>query len=121
MFEYIDYGNLVAFIVLFIMIYALRQKAKRYNNNTKLDTIIISAIAMMIVYVFFEGYEIKNLNTKNIKYFKSEEILHCIEKGSKYRVSIKNGWHIDENYFYKDSLMIRADRCKIKVNHKKEI
>jgi len=34
------------------------------------------------------------------------------EDSNKYSVSSKDGWRRDKNYFTKDSLLIRADRCE---------
>jgi len=46
-------------------------------------------------------------------YFSNGEQLICEGNDSnKYSVSSKEGWSRDKNYFKKESLMIRADRCK---------
>jgi len=50
---------------------------------------------------------------ENLMRFTNGKSLMCEgEDSNKYSVSSKNGWSRDKNYFTKDPLLIRADRCE---------
>ena len=68
-------------------------------------------IWVLPVFVIIDANSNEKLVYKNIDSFTDNHVLYCKEQGSKYRISIKDGWAIDKNAFYKDSLMIRADKC----------
>jgi uncharacterized membrane protein len=108
---YIDYGYLIAFMFLFGSMYYIKRKSKQLNSKLIFDNLILSSLGFMILFIIYEGYSFYELAKKNVKEFNDEKIFYCTEKNSKYRISSKTGWKIDGDYFYRDSLMIRADRC----------
>ena len=114
MLEYLNYGYLLSFIFLFAALYYLRVQSKKLNNNLKVDYIMLSVLGFMILYSIYEASSYEELAKKNIQQFSDAKILYCKEIDSRYRISIKNDWQIDKNYFYKDSIMIRADKCRVK-------
>ena len=60
-------------------------------------------------WVLFDINEI--LHYENINKINVGKSLKCRDNNSLYLVSKKNAWLVDDIYFTKDSLLIRADRC----------
>jgi len=109
MFEYMNYGALFVLSVIFII--PLLFEKTRDPLVTTLGLISIALLLMDADYSYSAAKE-------NRAYFKEERTLKCFSGGglysdaNRYRVSKKNGWSLEGDYFIKDSLMIRANRCK---------
>jgi len=79
----------------------------------------VKYLALMIAILYFlHSYEKYSETKENKEFFKNEKLLKCFSGGglyseaNKYRVSKKNGWSLEGDYFTKDSLMIRANKCE---------
>lgn len=84
-------------------------------------------IVLLVIATFYDTYDHYTRATNNMKHFKSNHTLKCHSGGgmysssNTYRVSAKNAWELDANYFIKDSLMIRANNCEmLYLNYSKE-
>jgi len=75
-------------------------------------------VLMIAIFYFLHSYEKYSETKENKEFFKNEKLLKCFSGGglysesNKYRVSKKNGWSLEGDYFTKDSLMIRANKCE---------
>ena len=76
---------------------------------------------MLALVVFLMGIDANNKYNsaqKSMSLFKKEYELKCrVTAGphsspSIYKVSINNGWEIDNKYFLKDSMAIRVEECE---------
>ncbi len=107
MFEYFNVG---AFIVTILVSLPLLSKDGR-------PFLVLSAI--MILLLFYSAYDSNSDVNNNIKSFQESKTLTCSSggglyaKSNKYSVSKKEGWTLQKNYFKKESLLIRADQCKL--------
>jgi len=79
----------------------------------------VKYLALMIAILYFlYSYEKYSETKENKEFFKNEKLLKCFSGGglyseaNRYRVSKKNGWNLEGDYFIKDSLMIRANKCE---------
>jgi len=81
-----------------------------FKNIRKALTIYFS---ILLLFSMGSLYYMKSVAQENIQSFKKANELKCTQADSEYRVSIDEKWIIDKNYFIKDSLMIRADKCEI--------
>jgi len=113
MLEYVDI-ELVKSSILLIIILCVINMSSTDKGDREFRLNSFSKIMMLIITltIFYDAYTTEESVYKNINSFKKNHLLYCKEQGSKYHVSIKDGWVVDKNYFYKDSLMIRADRCE---------
>ena len=110
MFDYMNTGMIVVMaiitITLFIFIIISDKDSSEIN------------IVIFIVWIGFESYSVFSTNrtaNNNIQHFKANKAIQC-NSGfhNTYKVSLKNNWKLDGNYFIKDSLMIRAEKCEVK-------
>jgi len=75
-------------------------------------------VLMIAIFYFLHSYEKYSETKENKEFFKNEKLLKCFSGGglynesNRYRVSKKNGWSLEGDYFTKDSLMIRANKCE---------
>ena len=81
------------------------------KNNKKFYWLLF--IGILIVIPFINAKFSMSKAEQNIQNFKGIKVLRCIKKDSRYRVSKIDGWEVDDLYFVKDSLMIRADICDV--------
>lgn len=115
MFEYINTEFMKALMLLFFSLLFARFsffEKKESKHGFKIFSGIL--IVLFISLAVGDAYHSKSLATKNIDHFKRGKILYCQDNDFKYRISQDERWLIDKNYFYKDSLMIRADKCSAK-------
>jgi len=62
---------------------------------------------------FIDANNSQTTAKENLMHFTNGKSLMCEgEDSNKYSVSSKSGWSRDKNYFQKDSLLIRADKCE---------
>ncbi len=75
-------------------------------------------VLMIAIFYFLHSYEKYSETKENKEFFKNEKLLKCFSGGglyseaNRYRVSKKNGWSLEGDYFIKESLMIRANKCE---------
>ena len=110
MFEFIDMqiviavGLLVGLLLINIPKHNKEDKEKRGVNKL----ILLGLISIPVLAAITDNRDAQ----ANLERFKSGVALTCNTHGSKYLVSQKENWDISDNYFKKESLIIRADRCK---------
>lgn len=75
----------------------------RWGRITLLLAIFIPFIAALVQ----ENKAIDNINS-----FTDGRNLLCRVDNFQYRVSKEDGWRVDNIYFFKESLLLRADNCK---------
>ena len=108
MFEYIDVELVKAITLLmfsFLLYYASDDK-----KNRSLSIPLFFAVMVFFIATYFT----KETAQTNKRLFLDEKALICKDRLSDYLVSKENGYRLDDNFFIKDTLMIRADRCEIK-------
>lgn len=93
--------NVFAIVALLLLINTAKNPKKAFVIYFSILLIInIAVLAMQ-----------KSSASQNIQYFKDERELVCNEVDPLYRVHISNGWKVSTQFFLKDSLLIRADKC----------
>ena len=113
MFEYLNPGFIImALLVIvpgsFTLIIISKNKKKETERKViKTFMMIVSIVPIWHAYYTYQTAE------DNIGYFKQNKELHCASLTSSYKVSKNDNWQLDKNYFVKDSLMIKANHCKI--------
>jgi len=128
MIEYIDLELIKALFMFSLVLVVItgasfstpkRKKSKQLQSSKKSTAKYYwFAYVLFIATVIFLQADSSMMQAKeNIKNFRGAKVLCCTtqngrDSSSKYRVSIKDGWEVDERYFIKDSLMIRADKCE---------
>ncbi len=106
MFEYINRETVGIFILGFTNIGFLKAIRKSAINWD------LRAYAIFLVFfAIYSVYDAKSCVENNIKSLKDGARLKCSIDKNQYLVSMKEGWRVDKNYFVKDSLLIRADKC----------
>ena len=108
MFEYLDLEIIAASVLLALSIGTLRATRKS-NINWDLRFALLFAISLPLFYMYDANITVLN----NIQSVKNGSKLRCEAGDNNYIVSIKDGWEIDKNYFLKESLLIRADKCEL--------
>jgi len=107
MFEYFNVGAFLMFILISVPMLFAREKY----------LLVLSGLLMLLL--FYNAYSTYNDVKNNIRYFKDNNNLICFSGGglytsaNKYSVSKQEGWHRQKNYFKKESLLIRADKCEL--------
>ena len=107
MFEYINSGMLIVIIIVTFMLimFVLLEKGSRVGN--------IFILLLWLTGSFYLIYDSYTTANSNIQSFKNNKVLQCTNGfNTTYRVSLKNNWELDKNYFIKDSLLIRAEKCE---------
>ena len=114
MFEYLNYGALGAlgFMIFIIFVANLVSEKKMFIGSYILLFICIGLL-------FLEAYDKHTTALTNISDFKNKNVaLKCISGGGlytsadTYRVSLDDGWKVDKDYFIKESLAVRANKCE---------
>ena len=101
----------VGLITLFALLIALLVSYKDKDGKTA-RKVITTFILISIIMPTSQAYYTQQTAQENMQHFKQDKVLQCTSLSS-YKVSKEDGWELDKNYFIKDSLMIRADHCKI--------
>ena len=107
MFEYLDKEIIVASMFLIVLIGLLKGIGKN-STNWYLRILFLFAISLP----FIQIYDLDTTASENIQSLREGATLKCTLRDNSYRISTKDGWGIDKNYFAKDSLLIRADKCE---------
>ena len=88
-----------------------RDKELDTTAGVKLFFIFVALVFISLPFIAADSYQTTAKN--NLMRFTNGKSLICGGQDSnKYSVSSKSGWGRDKNYFQKDSLLIRADRCE---------
>ncbi len=109
MFEYMNNGALFVLSVVFII--------PLFFEKTR-DPFVTTLGVICIALLFMDAHDSYSTAQENKTYFKRGTALKCLSGGglyseaNRYRVSKKNGWSLEGDYFTKDSLMIRANKCE---------
>ena len=121
MLEFISVDTVKGLVILFLTILMLMfsimsgSKSDKYEKSASRGEKIIFNIFVLglVLMPFVEAYNLQQDVTLNQQHFKSNSSFICKAKDNNdYKVSKKNLWSIDDIYFTKDSLLIRADKCE---------
>ena len=112
MLEYINYSALILLIIILIGVMLLNKFDK------KRDKFLYILIIISIVLLFLDANnEYKNAK-ENIRAYNIDIPLKCSSGGGlfsssdKYRVLKEDGWSLQRDYFIKETLMIRTNKCE---------
>ena len=106
-YEYIDTSLLTATIMSLLLIPIIGSK----KNGT--DALLKIFVLLLIAINIFAPFDAQSTAEENIKAFNTHVSIKCKSNEDSYLVSLKNGWSTKKNFFIKESLMIRADRCEL--------
>ena len=107
MFENLITGAIV--VGLIILFYQLFKHEKYF----------LALFGLLIVTKLYGDYATICDAKENIEYFKAGKSFICSSGGglytsaNKYSVSEEEEWSIQKDYFKKDSILIRADKCEL--------
>ncbi|MDF1879048.1 hypothetical protein JHD46_05265 [Sulfurimonas sp. SAG-AH-194-C20] len=114
MFEFMDQKLIIA-TVMFLFVYGLldlaNQGGKKDSSKNKkhsLGLMYLVIIAMPFISASCSMQDAK----ESISKFKHDVTLKCFIDEFDYVVSKEEGWSLRANYFTKDSLLIRCDKCE---------
>ena len=105
--DYIDQEIIVLFILLTLLT-GLFRSTRKSSINWDLRFLLLFAISLPFLLVYYQN----SIGLENIQSIKNGNKLKCIAGLNSYRVSTQDGWSIDKNYFVKESVLIRADKCE---------
>lgn len=123
MFDYLNNGfNIITIIFIVLLALSLEKWSDIKNEQTLIGMIII-----LILINLYSAYSSQIDAKKNIILFKNGVEFTCKPDLSRstlklkgdsddFRVSLKNGWGADEDYFVKNPFLIRADKCTLVKN-----
>ena len=124
MFEYINIGFIVlSGILLFMLILLLILRiGESTDRNTKVNKTSISWITFFIFVSIsiplLDSYITKTSIEENIQEFNKLDELRCTSGFNAYLVSRNSNWKLKNDYFIKNDLLIRSDKCQIINEHK---
>jgi len=109
MFEFINYGILLLSIGLVALSYMMLQVDKRVGLTT--NTILkINIVFLILVNIYLPYNSLKNAEINKFA-FNNGDNLQCIVNNNMLGVSKERNWSIDNNYFYKDDLVVKINLC----------
>lgn len=109
MFEYIDFEIVKAVVFLIATLYLLLASTRRKSSVAKYYHF---TALLAISSIFIIAYMSEQESIHNIRVFNQGARLECNTNNNLYRVSKQDAWEIERNYFIKESLMVRADKCE---------
>ena len=116
MFEYINPGfYIISGIILFLMLILFMfeiSSAKSEKRKIKISMFAIFTTLFVIIAPLYVSMDTKSSIKENLRYFNNGITLECSTLATDYLVSKTNGWEQHRDGFVKDSLLIRADKCK---------
>lgn len=112
-FEYMDRNLVTASVLSLLMLLMINASFFKPKEKIKINIFLKIIIVVILLIPILEGYNLSNDAKSNIHYFQTAKTLTCKNLSGKYQISQINGWKVHRNYFIKDSLMIRADKCEI--------
>lgn len=118
MLDFFSGESLKAVILLLIaasLLYASISSHTRGKKRERLKRYFLLFALLLLTLPFIEAYIAQSDVKSNQTSFTNGASFICKEsKDKSYSVSKKELWSIKEIYFSKDSLLIRADRCKLR-------
>ena len=92
-------------------LFALWLLGNSISKKRSMKLFNISIVLLFIAINIYAPWSSEQDAVTNIADFQKGSVFTCTNAASKYRVSKKDNWEVDMNYFVKESLMIRADQC----------
>jgi cytochrome b subunit of formate dehydrogenase len=115
MFDYINIGFMflsgIILFMAFILFLIQIGKSVEANIPYKVNKFMIVAILFAIGAPLYNGYNTKAKIEGNIKYFNKNIQLECFSGFALHLVSVKSNWKLNGDFFEKEDLLIRADKC----------
>jgi len=120
MMEFFSFSLLKASIIGILatgLVYASvvsKDKGEKESGTTAGAKLFFLFAALFFISLPFIDADNSQSTAKNnlIRFTNGAKLICEGKDANKYSVSSKNGWSRDKNYFQKDSLLIRADRCE---------
>ena len=112
MFEYINPGFILIgaiFLFFFLLTLGLKRGKDKPEKLTFFDYFPLLFVFVSATYLSMDA---KSSIDENIKQFNRGDTLNCATLSTRYLVSKSKGWEVHRDSFTKDSLLIRADKCK---------
>lgn len=110
-FEYMDHEVVVASIM--IVIAGLLFIGSRSKKTTNVATSIKLLLVIAFLLPFVSSLYNMAISNQNAERFKNDKELECANDKSRFFVSKSSEWILKDDNFIKDSLMIRANQCKL--------
>ena len=101
-------GDIITATLLLLFSYAMFDLPKNKNRKSGIRWVYIFIISIPIVTAFFTQIKAD----ENMAYFKRGGVLKCEIGEYNYLVSKEEQWSLKDNFFTKESLLIRADYCQ---------
>ena len=96
-------ASIMAVVILFLIAGAFKLRRRS----------ILIAIGVIVATIFIGAFNSFTNAQENITHFQRGWQFICRSgNDNEYRVSKADGWEIDKDYFSKNTLLIRADRCE---------
>ena len=115
MLAFINYETVKSLIILLfaiLLFIALLQSNTKHTNKKYRATIAI-IVPIFIIITLVEALITQSNAQTNLQNFTHGNSFICRgNDNNQYRVIKKDGWSIENSYFLKDSLLIRADKCE---------
>jgi hypothetical protein len=105
--DYLD-QEIIAVSILLIFSTGLLRSTRKSSINWDLRFLLLFAISVPFLHVYYQN----SIAVENLQSIKNGNNLKCLAGLNSYKVSIKDGWSIDKNYFIKESVLIRVDMCE---------
>ena len=120
MMEFLEFGLVKASIIgimatglAYASVVSKGKRDKVSDTTVGIKLFFLFVVLFFISLPFIDADNSQTTAKENLMRFTNGAKLICEGSDSnKYSVSSKNGWSRDKNYFQKDSLLIRADRCE---------
>ena len=110
--EYLNYSELLI-VGLFFTLYALVHMASK--GKSYMFHYLFGAVFIVLIYDAYNQFSDAQVN---VKQFKRGASFKCYVGGgvyssaTSYKVSKKNGWEVENDFFIKESLAIGANKCE---------
>ena len=96
-------ASIMAVVILFLIAGAFKLRRRS----------ILIAIGVIVATIFIDAFNSSTSAQENIIHFQRGWQFICRSgNDNEYRASKADGWEIDKDYFSKETLLIRADRCE---------
>jgi hypothetical protein len=112
MFEYINPGFILIGMIFLLFFIGTVVMKKGQDKPEKLSFFDFFPLLFVFISATYLSMDAKSSIRENMKSFNRGHALNCATLSTRYLVSKSNGWKINRDSFTKDSLLIRADRCK---------
>ena len=114
LFEFIHFQTVTATIIAIFVLLLFNGSITKVKKKFTISNAMKVLLVLVFLIPFVESYSLSRDAQFNMPAMKENKTLICENADTnKYQVSQVNGWKVEKNYFLKDSLMIRADRCEV--------